>query len=101
MAARPCGFESRSRHNNAGACRLIFSPPLRTFATQQSRNGAAKHITPFTDCGFMRTFGQEANKTPLPDFLNNLHQGERRGIPTSREKKIGASGLDPIGAQGL
>ncbi len=49
----------------------------------------------------MRTFGQEANKTPLPDFLNNLHQGERRGIPTSREKKIGASGLDPIGAQGL
>lgn len=38
----------------------------------------AKYINPFTDYGFKRIFGQEANKALLLDFLNNLLLGERR-----------------------
>ncbi|TAF99236.1 MAG: hypothetical protein EAZ44_10515, partial [Cytophagia bacterium] len=31
-----------------------------------------KYINPFTDFGFKKLFGEEANKLLLIDFLNNL-----------------------------
>lgn len=35
-----------------------------------------KYINPFTDAGFKRIFGQEANKDLLINFLNEIIQGE-------------------------
>lgn len=66
---------------------MNFSPPLPIFATQQSRNAVAKYINPFTDYGFKRIFGQEANKTLLLDFLNNLLMGERRIVDLTFKDK--------------
>lgn len=31
----------------------------------------ARYINPYTDFGFKKLFGQEANKEPLIDFLNS------------------------------
>ena len=35
-----------------------------------------RYINPFTDAGFKRIFGQEANKDLLINFLNEIIQGE-------------------------
>ena len=37
---------------------------------------ADKYINPFTDFGFKKLFGEEANKDLLMDFLNQLLAGE-------------------------
>lgn len=47
----------------------------------------AKYINPFTDYGFKRIFGQEANKELLLDFLNNLLMGERRIVDLTFKDK--------------
>lgn len=39
----------------------------------------AKFITPFTDVGLKRIFGQEINKDLLIDFLNSLLVGGKAG----------------------
>ena len=39
---------------------------------------ASRFMNPFTDMGFKRIFGQEANKDLLLDFLNELLEGEDR-----------------------
>ena len=39
---------------------------------------ASRFMNPFTDMGFKRIFGQEANKDLLLDFLNELLDGEDR-----------------------
>ncbi|HBT76647.1 MAG TPA: hypothetical protein DEB39_06920, partial [Planctomycetaceae bacterium] len=31
----------------------------------------SRYINPYTDFGFKKLFGQEANKEPLIDFLNS------------------------------
>ncbi|WP_300181290.1 Rpn family recombination-promoting nuclease/putative transposase [uncultured Aliivibrio sp.] len=39
-----------------------------------------KYLNPFTDFGFKKLFGSEANKTILIDFLNTLLEGEESTI---------------------
>ncbi|TAH28489.1 MAG: hypothetical protein EAZ06_09930, partial [Cytophagales bacterium] len=39
-----------------------------------------KYINPFTDFGFKKLFGEEANKLLLIDFLNNLLQNQEKII---------------------
>ncbi len=39
-----------------------------------------RYLNPFTDFGFKKLFGEEANKTYLIDFLNTLLDGEQSSI---------------------
>ena len=41
---------------------------------------SSKYINPFTDFGFKRLFGEEANKDILKDFLNELLREEEGEI---------------------
>ena len=38
-----------------------------------------KYINPFTDFGFKKIFGEEANKDIMLDFLNELLRDEQLG----------------------
>ena len=46
-----------------------------------------KYINPFTDFGFKKLFGEEANKDILMDFLNELLREEEGEITELRFKK--------------
>lgn len=53
-----------------------------------------KYINPFTDFGFKRIFGEEANKDLLIDFLNQLlsaEEGKIKSIKYMNTEKLGAS----------
>jgi predicted transposase/invertase (TIGR01784 family) len=56
-----------------------------------------KYINPFTDFGFKKIFGEEANKDLLISFLNELlaEQGEKIAKLTFRKnEKLAHSGID-------
>lgn len=56
-----------------------------------------KYINPFTDFGFKKLFGEEANKDLLLDFLNELlkeEQGQIKSIRYLQTEKLGSSALD-------
>ncbi len=56
-----------------------------------------KYINPFTDFGFKKIFGEEANKDLLIDFLNELLVYENEKIAHLNYKKneyLGLSGID-------
>jgi len=56
-----------------------------------------KYINPFTDFGFKKIFGEEANKDLLIDFLNELLASQNRHIKDLTFKKtnrLGTTGLD-------
>ncbi len=57
----------------------------------------SKYINPFTDFGFKKIFGEEANKDLLIDFLNELLAYENEKIADLTYKKnehLGLSGID-------
>jgi predicted transposase/invertase (TIGR01784 family) len=56
-----------------------------------------KYINTFTDYGFKRLFGEEANKDLLMDFLNELlreEQGEIKNITFLKNEQLGNTELD-------
>ena len=56
-----------------------------------------KYINPFTDFGFKKIFGEEANKDLLIDFLNELLAVENQRIKELTYKKnehLGQTGID-------
>ena len=56
-----------------------------------------KYINPFTDFGFKKLFGEEANKDILIDFLNTLLEGEQPTIVDLtfiRNEHLGDQALD-------
>jgi predicted transposase/invertase (TIGR01784 family) len=56
-----------------------------------------KYINPFTDYGFKRLFGEEANKDLLMDFLNELlreEQGEIKNITFLKTEQLGSTEVD-------
>jgi len=60
-------------------------------------NRVPKYINPFTDFGFKKIFGEEANKDLLIDFLNELLKAQNEQIKDLIFKKsehLGKSGLD-------
>lgn len=51
---------------------------MRIFAVITIKDySMGRYINPFTDWGFKKIFGQEANKDILIFFLNELLKGER------------------------
>ena len=58
---------------------------------------SGKFINPFTDFGFKRLFGEEANKDILMDFLNELlrdEEGEITSLAFIRNERMGSLALD-------
>ena len=58
---------------------------------------AEKYINPFTDYGFKRLFGEEANKALLLDFLNELlreEQGEIKSLTFLKNEQTGSTEVD-------
>ena len=58
---------------------------------------SGKYINPFTDFGFKKIFGEEANKDILRDFLNELlrdEQGDIKSINFKKNEHIGNLTLD-------
>ncbi len=57
---------------------------------------AQKYINPFTDFGFKKIFGEEANKDLLIDFLNELlsDKGKITSITYLKSERLGATDLD-------
>jgi predicted transposase/invertase (TIGR01784 family) len=56
-----------------------------------------KYINPFTDYGFKRLFGEEANKDLLIDFLNELlreEQGEIKSLIFLKTEQLGSTAID-------
>ena len=56
-----------------------------------------KYINPFTDYGFKRLFGEEANKELLMDFLNELlreEQGDIKSITFLKSEHLGSTEID-------
>ncbi|NCD43150.1 MAG: hypothetical protein EOL88_14665, partial [Bacteroidia bacterium] len=56
-----------------------------------------KYINPFTDFGFKKLFGEEANKDILMDFLNELlreEEGEITELRFLRNENLGAMQAD-------
>ena len=56
-----------------------------------------KYINPFTDYGFKRLFGEEANKDLLMDFLSELlreEQGEIKEIKFLKTEQLGSTEVD-------
>lgn len=56
-----------------------------------------KYINPFTDFGFKRLFGEEANKDLLKDFLNELlrdNEGEITDLTYLKSEHLGNTALD-------
>ncbi|GIW22472.1 MAG: hypothetical protein KatS3mg068_1479 [Candidatus Sericytochromatia bacterium] len=49
-----------------------------------------KYINPFTDFGFKKLFGEEANKDLMINFLNSLLENEHKIIDlTFRKRTLG------------
>lgn len=62
-----------------------------------SENNIPRFINPFTDFGFKKIFGEEANKDLLIDFLNELLTTQNQHIKDLTFKKnehLGQTGLD-------
>jgi predicted transposase/invertase (TIGR01784 family) len=57
---------------------------------------AQKYINPFTDFGFKKIFGEEANKDLLIDFLNELltDKGKIINITYLKSERLGTTDLD-------
>ncbi|TAH20518.1 MAG: Rpn family recombination-promoting nuclease/putative transposase [Cytophagales bacterium] len=57
---------------------------------------AEKYINPFTDFGFKKIFGEEANKDLLIDFLNELlaDKGKIIDLTYLKSEQLGATDLD-------
>ena len=58
---------------------------------------SGKYINPFTDFGFKRLFGEEANKDILMDFLNELlreEQGEIKDLTFKKSEQLGRQLVD-------
>ena len=58
---------------------------------------SGKYINPFTDFGFKRLFGEEANKDILMDFLNELlreEQGEIKELTFKKSEQLGRQLVD-------
>jgi predicted transposase/invertase (TIGR01784 family) len=58
---------------------------------------SGKFINPFTDFGFKKLFGEEANKDILMDFLNELlrdEEGEIKSISFLKNERIGSLDAD-------
>lgn len=58
---------------------------------------SGKYINPFTDFGFKRLFGEEANKDILIDFLNELlreEQGEIKDLTFKKNEQLGSQLVD-------
>jgi predicted transposase/invertase (TIGR01784 family) len=56
-----------------------------------------KYVNPFTDFGFKKIFGEEANKELLIDFLNELlpaEQGKITNLTYIKSEQLGASATD-------
>jgi predicted transposase/invertase (TIGR01784 family) len=56
-----------------------------------------RYISPFTDFGFKRLFGEEPNKDLLIDFLNELlrkEQGDIKSLTYIRSEQLGNSTID-------
>jgi predicted transposase/invertase (TIGR01784 family) len=69
------------------------------FSTTPTMNAdfVEKYINPFTDYGFKRLFGEEANKDLLMDFLNELlreEQGEIKNITFLKTEQLGSTEID-------
>jgi predicted transposase/invertase (TIGR01784 family) len=63
----------------------------------KSNPNTPKYINPFTDFGFKKIFGEEANKDLLIDFLNELLASQNQHIKEltyKKTNKLGISGLD-------
>lgn len=57
----------------------------------------ARFINPFTDFGFKKLFGEEANKDILLDFLNEIlreEQGEIKSLTFLKSERIGSLDMD-------
>jgi len=52
-----------------------------------SEQNEPKFINPFTDFGFKKIFGEEANKDLLIDFLNEFLKAENQQIKDLTYKK--------------
>lgn len=55
-----------------------------------------KYINPFTDFGFKKIFGDEANKDLLIDFLNELLAPQNQHIKDLTYKKTDRQGISPL-----
>ena len=58
---------------------------------------SGKFINPFTDFGFKKLFGEEANKDILMDFLNELlreEEGELKSISFLKNERLGSLDAD-------
>ena len=55
-----------------------------------------KYINPFTDFGFKKIFGEEANKDLLMDFLNELLASQNQHIKELTYKKTNKQGISPL-----
>ena len=53
-----------------------------------------KYVNPFTDFGFKKIFGEEANKDLLIDFLNELLVKNIKTLTFLKTEHLGASSLD-------
>jgi len=55
-----------------------------------------RYLNPFTDFGFKKLFGTEANKDLLIDFLNSLFQGEEviKTLEFKKQEQLGESEID-------
>ncbi len=56
-----------------------------------SENNIPRFINPFTDFGFKKIFGEEANKDLLIDFLNELLATQNQHIKDLTFKKMNTS----------
>ncbi len=56
----------------------------------------ARYINPFTDFGFKKLFGEEANKDLLKDFLNAIlpKKHQIKDLRFKKNERLGAIGLD-------
>lgn len=63
----------------------------------------AKYVNPFTDFGFKRLFGEEANKLLLIDFLNALLPKQSRIIDLTfkNTEHLGLPAPNPKAGHGI
>ena len=59
-------------------------------------NNTPKFINPFTDFGFKKIFGEEANKDLLIDFLNELLRSQNVQISDLTYKNTSKLGISPL-----
>ncbi len=56
----------------------------------------SRYVNPFTDFGFKKLFGEEANKDLLKDFLNSFlpQKHQIKDLRFKKNERLGATGLD-------